>query len=119
MVRVDPHEVVTLAQKELEKNILWMTSTEQKMLLLIDYEKNLTVTSIKCLFLDVPERISECALFFGPFKLIGNVEPFVSVIGSVLEDPPTSAGDSNEQMLRESQTQEVLSIQERIKFEQG
>jgi DNA mismatch repair protein MutH len=43
MVRVDQYEVITLAQKEMSSKILWMTSTEQKMILLIDYEKNLIV----------------------------------------------------------------------------
>ena len=64
------------------------------MVIMIDYERNLIVQSIKCLFLDQIDRVNECEMFFGKFQLVGNVEPVPFKIGSVNSVPKLPVGET-------------------------
>jgi hypothetical protein len=83
MVRVNLTEVLVLGHKILDFKVLWMSAVEQKIVVFVDYEKNLIVSSLRCLFLEKTEKLDECELFFSKFKLQGNVEVFPAKINEV------------------------------------
>lgn len=80
------------------------------MILMIDYQKNLIVQSIKCLFLDKLDKMNECELFFSRFQLVGNVEPFPFKIGSVTKASKPLGTEPGQESVVSEHTEDVLSI---------